>query len=158
MKIQISLSSIELSVAKPMIKGWDKNRYEDLFTRFTHSKNKYRIYLPLGDAHKHKRIVIPDAIQESLLEHGYIVDDYYAGIAVKKDNLKKKIKIGKLLQTQESKKLYDNDPQRASVKHTKLWVVISRHPYDLLGMSFNRGWTSCMNIEDGINKQFVKRH
>lgn len=34
-------------------------------------------------------------------------------------------------------------------------VVISRHPYDVAGMSTGRDWTSCMNLNTGSNKNFI---
>lgn len=42
-------------------------------------------------------------------------------------------------------KEYINDPNRSSAKSFPK-VVISRHPYDILGMSTDRGWTSCKNM------------
>ena len=149
MKILISLSKIPLSLVRPYAKGWNKSRYNDLFEKYAHSRKKYRIYLPLKNVVE-KQVYIPRLINDSVVSNGYVVDDYLAGIAIMPTNPKKKIKIGKLLYT-EAKKIYDNDPQRASVKNQDMWVVISRHPYDIAGMSFDRGWTSCMDLGDNDN-------
>ena len=124
-----------------------------MFEKYTHSRNKYRIYLPLKSVVNNK-IVIPTKVNDSVRSSGYEIDDYMAGIAIDSNNPKKKVKIGKLLDS-ETKKIYDNDPQRSSVKNQKIWVVISRHPYDIAGMSFDRGWTSCMDLDDGENRIFV---
>lgn len=35
-------------------------------------------------------------------------------------------------------------------------ICISRHPYDIAGMSTGRGWTSCMNLKDGKFNQYVE--
>lgn len=35
-------------------------------------------------------------------------------------------------------------------------IIISRHPYDIIGMSTDRGWTSCMNLKTGEYKHFVE--
>lgn len=50
-------------------------------------------------------------------------------------------------------KEFQNDPNRA--KGTQFYVVISSNPHDLASMSTGRGWTSCMNLIDGSNKQKV---
>lgn len=34
-------------------------------------------------------------------------------------------------------------------------IVFSNHPYDIAGMSTGRSWSSCMNLYDGVNKNFV---
>jgi hypothetical protein len=34
-------------------------------------------------------------------------------------------------------------------------MVISKHPYDIGGMSTNRSWTSCMNLRGGENSNYV---
>jgi len=36
-------------------------------------------------------------------------------------------------------------------------IVVSRHPYDLAGMSTDRSWRSCMHITDGSNKDYVTK-
>ena len=41
--------------------------------------------------------------------------------------------------------LFKTDPVR-HIKHPDLAVVISRHPYDIYGMSTGRMWTSCMDL------------
>jgi len=46
---------------------------------------------------------------------------------------------------------YSDDPLRglAKIKDANLEIVISRHPYDIAGMSTGRGWTSCTDLEKG---------
>lgn len=34
-------------------------------------------------------------------------------------------------------------------------IIISKHPYDIAGMSTGRGWTSCHNIRDGGFRHYV---
>jgi hypothetical protein len=41
------------------------------------------------------------------------------------------------------------DGRRTAGRLKDGYVVISRHPYDIVGMSFDRGWTSCMNAATG---------
>ena len=104
-------------------------------------------------------------------------EDYIQGVAFKPlDNQRKQpYRIGKLLNklaasNAEARELYEafrDDPMRTSKKSQDFFVVISRHPYDLAGMSTDRNWTSCMNLgtkniqykdksnSAGINKHFV---
>ncbi len=157
MKLNIALSKVPLSLAKLYVAGWNKQRYENLFLQFEHSPNKYRIYLPLVGTEVNKKVKIPQKVLDEVQNQGYIIEDYLAGIAVKADDPKKKVKIGKLVAKQPLvKKEFDNDPQRNASKNVKQWVVISRHPYDLSGMSFDRGWTSCMNIKTGEYKKHIR--
>jgi len=101
-------------------------------------------------------------------------NSYIQGFIYKKEDtvLKRPFKIGKVLSKyQDDPKVSDvlksfiHDPMRAATKNKKLKVVISRHPYDVAGMSTDRSWTSCMNMgtkgvnypsqSDGINRRFV---
>jgi hypothetical protein len=69
------------------------------------------------------------------------------GLATKDE--KNNVNIGKLLAPYpELKQFYDLDPVRQSVTK-KQEVCISRHPYDIAGMTTGRGWSneSCMNID-----------
>lgn len=46
------------------------------------------------------------------------------------------------------RQIYDTDPQRKSIENAvqNYVVVISRHPYDILGYSTARNWESCMSV------------
>lgn len=83
--------------------------------------------------------------------------DYIKGVAYDiMDNEKKQPRrIGKLLNKlagkgdNEAKQLlkeFNEDPTRATKGRSDYKVVISRHPYDVAGMSTDRNWTSCMNL------------
>ena len=54
---------------------------------------------------------------------------------------------------------FTTDPMRASATNPKykkkLMVVISRHPDDIGSMSTDRKWASCMNIDTGVEKEYV---
>ena len=41
-------------------------------------------------------------------------------------------------------------------KVKSFYIVFSKHRYDVAGMSTGRGWTSCMNVYDGINSRYVQ--
>ena len=69
-------------------------------------------------------------------------------------------KIGKLLQQFDvavyKEYVADNQTKKgASHRGKELLVCISRHPYDVGGMSTGQSWTSCMNLEGGVNAHYV---
>lgn len=56
-------------------------------------------------------------------------------------------------------KLYDETPEVRLSRENKtntFYIVFSKHAYDVAGMSTNRGWTSCMNLYQGINAQYIQ--
>lgn len=104
----------------------------------------------------------------------YIKDikDYVDGICYKKND-KNVYKIGKILtelgddiemttkkggkiKTTQEVEDYKEDPIK-NIKNENFVVVISRHPYDIYGMSTDRSWTSCMNMGDGSMKCAMKK-
>lgn len=74
----------------------------------------------------------------------------------KKDG-KRVMKIGKLLKDNpELQRKFNNDPKRETSTKKDLTVCISRHPYDVAGMSTDRGWTSCMDLNKyGSQRTYV---
>jgi len=105
-------------------------------------------------------------------------EDYKKGVVYNENDKEKKQprKIGRLLQSVndgESERLLDafkKDPFRLA-KDNSYKVVISRHPYDIAGMSTDRNWRSCMTLDvpnvvyseperrntEGINKRYVSQ-
>ena len=102
--------------------------------------------------------------------------DYIDGVCFKKRDSERKQpnKIGKLLQKHINEEgvsdlldSFKKDPIRSTKLKTSK-VVISRHPYDIAGMSTDRSWRSCMTyafkginypdgeINAGINVRYVK--
>lgn len=100
--------------------------------------------------------------------------DYIDGLAynVKDKDKKQPMRIGKLLNKHVSEesvnlllKAFKEDPIRGAKKVSDYKVVISRHPYDIAGVSTDRAWTSCMNLgtkgifygdkDSGSNARFV---
>lgn len=43
---------------------------------------------------------------------------------------------------------YELSKNNTLKKTDDLQIVISRHPYDIIGMSTNRGWTTCHDLND----------
>ena len=153
MKFNNYFEALPLSQAKYFTRMYDKKRYDDLF------EGKNRIYIPLKSSFKDEKTVNPK-IENMLKKYGWEIINYKDGYA-KEKNGKNIIKIGKLLKRlfpldDILLKEFNNDPIRQTSKKEDLLVVISRHPYDIAGMSTDRGWTSCMNLVDGCNKNKVK--
>ena len=143
---------------RPLVKGWDKERYADIFKsdKFKHDKNGYRVFLSLEEVVSPVESPVEQGLKETLSDYGYRIVDYKKGIAQNIET-KREIKIGKLLTKLGLDwliKKYTSDPAREGVKDNYI-VVISRHPYDIAGMSTGRGWSSCMNLIDGSNAEYV---
>jgi hypothetical protein len=102
--------------------------------------------------------------------------DYITGVCFKKTDTERKQpnKIGKLLQKHINEEgvsdlldSFKKDPTRSTKLKTSK-VVISRHPYDIAGMSTDRSWRSCMTyafkginypegeVKAGINVRYVQ--
>ena len=176
MKIeQIVQEALPISVAKKYVKTWDPNFHKEVFDRQPRKdKNAYRVYMPF-ETDTQKTLVIPPTLltylQSAIPNKPYTTDDqnYMQGLAFEVANPTRKLGIGKMLarsessekdpavkqQIQQLKKTFDADPQRAATKKLDKLIVISRHPYDVAGMSTDRGWRSCMNLVDGVNRHYV---
>ena len=104
-----------------------------------------------------------DKIISYLNQANYEVVDFKEGLVRKKGD-KNIIKIGKVLtmlskSDPEAKNLlntYNNEKSVMALDEPDDYVmVISRHPYDIGGMSTDRVWRSCMNLRDGEERQYV---
>ncbi len=132
------------SIYRKYVKNWDKDRYKDIFLKYPHDRNAYRIYLNIDSS---TGLPPDNDVLTFIKNKGYDVHDYSLGLAKKGNRV---IKIGKIIDDQNIKKKYDNDPARTATRK-ELMVVISRHPYDITGMSTDRGWNSCMNLDVAKN-------
>jgi hypothetical protein len=125
------------------------NSLSDSFPPYVSSKDGDRLYIPFssdpeGVDSYNKQVVVDE------LDHlGYDVVDYKKGLARKDGQV---IKIGKVLSRYDMKEvlnMFNNDPARVSSKNDDFMIVFSKHPYDIAGMSTDRSWRSCQNIDDG---------
>lgn len=161
-------SAIPLSLYRRSMEGVSLLRphmYDNIFSKYgagPDKKNKQRIYIPMGSVQPEKETTSTPNPQvlKFLEEKGYTIDNYALGLAIMPDG-KRTTKIGKVLSKEpELKKLFDNDPSRKAARQVHdgaLMVVISRHPYDVLGISFDRGWNSCTNLRGGGNAGRLKK-
>ena len=146
-------------MAKPYMALLNRHLYDNIFRKYGSGNKKWpaRIYIPVGS--KPVQPVEPaNAVKEAVEAMGYVVDNYLAGTAIQRDG-KRTMRIGKLLsKDKDVLRAFESDPKRKGhkVAQGELVVVISRHPYDVIGLSFDRGWTSSMNLKDGSNKKYLK--
>jgi hypothetical protein len=119
-----------------------------------HNRNYYRIYIPITV--KLNIMDIPPRIMSFFLDKSYKLtpEDYILGVVQDKKYNDRKIKIGKFLienGREDLLQFFESDPNR-SFKDGSKYMVICRHPYDLLGMSTDRSWTSCHDLYDKTYK------
>ena len=119
----------------------------DYFKKFKGDKRHNRIYFKLKVLPS-KNMSVPHEISDYMNWFGYPIIDYKKGLC--EDKYGREIRIGKLftdLGRQDLLKIYSESKQ--SLKNTdNLLVVISRHPYDIIGMSTGRGWSTCHDLND----------
>ena len=126
-----------------------------------------RVFETVGN--KREAEAIKEAIDKDRDYRDYYEDKMYQFFS----DPRRKMRIGKILSLYEKKILaktpedylknvYDNamttySEAAESVKYDDLIAIISRHPYDIAGMSTGRkSWRSCMNIDDGEYKKYVR--
>jgi hypothetical protein len=115
---------------------------------------------------------IKDAIKDAGFEIS--MGDYIKGICSKKGD-KNVYKIGRILASLEQPQIsitdrsdnvklvneYDHRFKSDPIRHINdepMLVVVSRHPYDIFGMSTGRSWTSCMDLKkekEGSNTKYL---
>lgn len=161
MKIALnSLSAIPLKTYRNWggRKLFNPKLYEKLFKHWTKKDKAYRIYLPVGKTAKPHQTQGRKSIEDYLDSVGYMVEDYLIGMAVHKDT-GRTMKIGKILskgKQADLKRVFDNDKSRQAQSSKDMYVVVSRHPYDIAGMSTGRDWESCLNIVGGSNRAYTQ--
>lgn len=153
------LEFIKVSDYKEWIKKADWNLYHEIAPFFKawadKDKNANRIYIPIKISDQNQP-GIPTDILDWLRWYGYGVIDMERAIVRDKDG--RNIKLGKLLKKLGKEEMLNWFAKYRDGKLKKtdnLEIVISRHPYDILGMSTGRGWTSCHDIND---KRYGGKH
>lgn len=94
-----------------------------------------------------KNSEVYDGISELFDKWGYSIESYIDGTVTDTDSNNKSLKLGKILQKAGKSNLlemFKSDPFRI---YNGVSIVISRHPYDIAGMSTGRDWTSCMTYD-----------
>lgn len=144
------------------------------FPESTTNRSGDRLYLPFKEntdvSNKFVNRETYDLIAGVIKSYGYTIKDYTLGIATEA-KYNRDVKIGKILTSIYEKKddpnikdfvktilnKFNNDPSRKNVKNSEDMIVFSKHPYDIAGMSTDRGWTSCMNVNGGVHCDYVNK-
>lgn len=131
----------------PLIKN-KKDILPDIF------KNKDRVYIPFEGKFGGE---VPFPLRYWFRRNGYLLVDYKLGL-VKNRHGGSPIRIGKLLRRKNELqllRLFETDKFRSCCSIEKFLIVLSRHPYDLLGMSYGRGWKSCFSLRTPKTREKV---
>jgi hypothetical protein len=135
--------ALKPSLYRPLVKDWDRKRLEDIFKTSPLEKDRRAFRLYFQFPQEEIKVEPNPVVTSALKDLGYEIDNYKLGLAVKD---RRKIKIGRVLSKNPAAlKVYMEDPARAGTQK-KYEGVISRHPYDIAGMSTDRGWTSCQDL------------
>ena len=114
------------------------------------SKRGDRLYIPFGSQ-------LEEEITEVLENNEFAIKDYDLGI-VTNTRTGQDTKIGKALMRIKREDLltkYTTDKSKGAISNPSGYMVYSKHPYDIAGMSTGRDWTSCMNLDTGSNRRYV---
>ena len=125
----------------------------------TTSKRGDRIYIPFEGSKTQVTNSSPvqKEIETTLSGTDFKLKDYVKGVVL--DKLGRDQKIGKVLTKLGKPELvnkFNADKTREGAKKSELMLVFSKHPYDIAGMSTDRGWSSCMELYTGAYKRYVK--
>ncbi|MCB1713091.1 MAG: hypothetical protein KDH96_11655, partial [Candidatus Riesia sp.] len=135
----------------------DRKEIIDFFKKFPdHDKNFYRIYFDLKVDRDDWKIEIPKEIKDFMGWYRFPIVDYEKGLT--KDKYGRVVKFSKIFKQMGQDNLIKTyaDSKTDTLKDTNdLQVVISRHIYDIIGSSTNRGWTTCIDLYD---KRYQGRH
>lgn len=160
MKLELALAAVSMKTALKYRRNWNHKApivklLQNLMPAGPGRKG-YRLYFDIGTNHKN-HYTIPPAVRSALQKAGFVATDYLAKKCVKiadKDQ-KNVFNIGKVIgKDPHAKMAFDNDPQLQNTKQGAMQVVISCHPYDIIGMSTGRDWDkmSCMRLADGEHR------
>jgi hypothetical protein len=149
--------ALNISEIRPYILKWEKSggrdRYKEWFG------DKWRVYIDLVSDKSDTQL----DVEELLDDNGYQVVDYYTNKAKKIGDERNVFKIGRLItrfadkgSDLASRFANDKDAIKADSEYK---VVISRHPYDIVGMTTERRWheMSCMNSRTGSNRHYLEK-
>ncbi len=125
--------------------------------------DKNRVTEPLDASVKPKVKPVKKHIQNHLLDKGYKLPDPTKNHVI--DKYDRPTTIGKaLIRSKAPQKMIDEVANHFQPvkKKNDLSITYSRDPYDVAGMSTNRGWTSCLNMDrsgsQGIdNSEFLPK-
>ena len=141
---------------KQLVDTWGDGSAARSLSNHVFPKGQDRMEIPLK---MDEAPVVPHPdVQKHLEDNGYTIHDYKGGYA--KDKYGRSMSIGKILNKtkapQDVASAFLNDPQRAASSVGQPKIIISRHPHDVAGMSTDRGWRSCMTMDEGCNEHYLE--
>ena len=141
---------------KTLVDDWAGKRKSGL--SFGPMFSSDRTYFNLGKSSL-SVIQMPKQIQEAIDKEGYYCPDYREGYVYKKDDkLKSKpVKLIRVLkksisdngQFNDLKKMFDQRMSTSRKQMKSCIICVTHNPYDVAGMSTDRNWTSCMDLNGG---------
>jgi len=140
---------------KKKVDRYANKRFSDL--TFGPMFKEERTYFPVNQSTL-STLETPKEIEEIIDNAGYYCPDYRQGYVYKKDDkLKNKpVKLIKILSKELSsnkeqfdklKKEFDERLKTNRKENIKCAICITYNPYDVAGMSTDRNWTSCMELD-----------
>lgn len=162
MEIELSISALTPSQYRPFMKMFRPDpQLLKIFQKISGrtGSRAMRLYFDFRNDKLLKQFSpeCPSEIKEYLVEKGFVLEDYVSGTV--RDKHDRVMRLGKVLSKNPTlAKTFETDPARkalVTVTRGKKTICLSMHPYDIAGMSTGRGWTSCMNLDDGINREYV---
>ena len=165
----LGTAAVSLRSALKYRRNWNKNGPTvQLLRKFMPRGSKgFRVYMPIGVNAANKTPVVPLQVRLAVKNAGFRITDYLAKKCVKLADKEQKnvFNIGKVISKDAvAKAAFDNDPQLQNSSTVEFQMVISCHPYDIIGMSTGRDWDneSCMRLadyregwRDGVNKHYL---
>ena len=138
------------------------NNPKDRRTRHLESKDRLYFNIDSANVSDNPAFSALPKIIKYLDEKGYDIVDYIQGL-VKKKGDDRIIKLGKVLtmlaKTHPRAKLlltiYNAEKSNLAIGSEYI-MVISKHPYDIGGVSTDRSWSSCMDLRgEHKNKEYI---
>ena len=177
MKLKTILERIELNLLKEALPlstakeytSIDKNpaiqkQIDDIFSKLMgyakfQSKRGDRLYVQFDKVNKMPITTTYMNVRSNLQMHDYEISDYIKGIAT--DKYGREVKIGKILNKVAPHILqqFNNDSYRINKGVSQRFIVFSKHPYDIAGMTSGRKWadSSCMNLAKAYGLMYVSQ-
>lgn len=167
----LGTAAVSLRSSLKYRRNWNKNGPTvKLLRKFMPRTSKgFRAYFPIGAHSPAKNVVVPLQVRLAVKQAGFRITDYLAKKCVKLSDKEQKnvFNIGKVISKDTvAKAAFDNDPQLQNSKSAEFTMVVSCHPYDIIGMSTGRSWDdeSCMRLKDfrdgqsdGVNNRYLER-
>ena len=162
--------AIRLDYAKQYTREWGnlsggRHQYDKWFGTDDFGKPIYRYYIDIANGNSLMKNPPTGwtRIKDELFKYGYKIISYEAGRCAKINDDRNEFRIGKIIARLSPEvinlynRLMDEDSKELIEDENELLLVISRHPYDIIGMSTDREkWDSCTAIPEASLGKYRK--